>query len=641
MQQLIMKLQEQIAYIIQLLVQQQKPVCGNGVCETAKGETATSCVTDCQTITQDITELIPIQADVATCTSNTGQIYKTTGTADYAKWFIWNGCTKQKTYNLTAFDTRPLILNAYGDTCPNCVCRYPNFTVYENRGGAWFKVASVNLSTASSLNRNYLYYPGSNIIKIEAQSCFYQRIFQGTEPALRQKFASLEKLPLIPVTQVCGNGFCESNETSANCPADCQKITTCKNLWWTDNTSKICQQKQFCDNYAYLGLKTYDTQSACQTTLDATCSKECVAKGYALGGNYCVANESGILEVCCCSGSRSVCGNNICENSETAVSCPADCAVGNQCGVKFGTQATDQQKKACTDSGGSVNTYGSNEGTIYYCKCCTDSDGGLNYYQKGTLVTVGDGNGAYYDLCSATNANIVKEWSCGSNNNPIPTEFTCPNGCKDGACITNLSIAPCSSDYPYGGGACMPMAGKPVIYFYPQKIQTVNVKLDIDGKLIADYPSYDPVNGWNVTAYPSGYLINHADNKEYSYLFWEASDFGANYDMSQGFVVKGSQTKEFLQTILPKIGLIPKEYNEFIVYWYPKMKDNPYNIIHFAAEEYASRAKLTITPQPDSLLRVFMIFKSSPVWVPTTPQAFPVFERKGFTVVEWGGSEIK
>jgi len=47
MQQLIVKLQEQITYIIQLLLQQQKPVCGNGACETAKGETAAGCAQDC------------------------------------------------------------------------------------------------------------------------------------------------------------------------------------------------------------------------------------------------------------------------------------------------------------------------------------------------------------------------------------------------------------------------------------------------------------------------------------------------------------------------------------------------------------------------------------------------------------------
>ena len=49
---------------------------------------------------------------------------------------------------------------------------------------------------------------------------------------------------------------------------------------------------------------------------------------------------------------------------------------------------------------------------------------------------------------------------------------------------------------------------------------------------------------------------------------------------------------------------------------------------------------MTITPEPDSLLRVFMVFREleEPVSIPE--QTFEPFEREGFTVVEWGGSEI-
>lgn len=56
---------------------------------------------------------------------------------------------------------------------------------------------------------------------------------------------------------------------------------------------------------------------------------------------------------------------------------------------------------------------------------------------------------------------------------------------------------------------------------------------------------------------------------------------------------------------------------------------------------YTDNAVLTIEPKPDSMLRVFMAFKplQRPVDVP--PQTFAPFERKGFTVVEWGGSKVK
>jgi hypothetical protein len=186
---------------------------------------------------------------------------------------------------------------------------------------------------------------------------------------------------------------------------------------------------------------------------------------------------------------------------------------------------------------------------------------------------------------------------------------------------------------------------KPVIYLYPQQETEVTVKLDYHGKLIADYPEYDEeIGGWKVVARADGSLINLADGKEYSYLFWEgSSEEEINYDWTKGWIVKGSETREFLQDKLREIGLTPKEYNEFIVYWYPKMKDNNYNLIHFATpDEYDVYAPLTITPTPDNVLRVFMVFRpiSNPqTIVSPTPQVFPVFRRDGFSVVEWGGSE--
>lgn len=188
----------------------------------------------------------------------------------------------------------------------------------------------------------------------------------------------------------------------------------------------------------------------------------------------------------------------------------------------------------------------------------------------------------------------------------------------------------------------VPPHAKPVIYLYPTQAQEINVQLDYDGNIIADYPSYDKnIKGWQVTASPDGKIIN-SDGKEYSYIFWEGTPAkDIKYDNTKGFVVKGEDVKEFLQKKLAEIGLTPKEYNEFIVYWYPKMKDNKYNLIHFADEEYTDIAPLTITPKPDSMLRVFMVYKPLKNEVEIEPQIFPKFERRGFTVVEWGGSEIK
>lgn len=180
-------------------------------------------------------------------------------------------------------------------------------------------------------------------------------------------------------------------------------------------------------------------------------------------------------------------------------------------------------------------------------------------------------------------------------------------------------------------------AEKPVIYLYPEQKTAVSVSLDYAGTLTATYPAYE--NGWHVTAEPDGTLYDEAGN-EYSYLFWEGES-KPDYDFSKGFCVAGADTADFLRETLAEIGLTPKEYNEFIVYWMPKMQENPYNLISFQSERYTDTAKLDIDPEPDSVLRVFMAWKPLSKLQTIEPQTLTPFARDGFTVVEWGGCEVK
>ena len=182
---------------------------------------------------------------------------------------------------------------------------------------------------------------------------------------------------------------------------------------------------------------------------------------------------------------------------------------------------------------------------------------------------------------------------------------------------------------------------KPVIYLYPENEQDVSVKLDFAGDLLVTYPEYGA--GWNVHAYPDGTLTNYTDGLEYSYLYWEGiADDQAWWNISEGYCIPGADTATFLQKALGEFGMTPREYNEFIVYWLPLMQNNPYNLISFQWDEYEAIAPLEITPKPDSMLRVFMVFApfEEPVDI-EAPVEKPKFVRDGFTVVEWGGSKIE
>ena len=178
---------------------------------------------------------------------------------------------------------------------------------------------------------------------------------------------------------------------------------------------------------------------------------------------------------------------------------------------------------------------------------------------------------------------------------------------------------------------------KPVIYLYPEEKTEVSVTLDYNGKLICTYPSYD--NGWTVTANPDGTLTD-ANGQTYNYLYWEG-ETNAQYDLSKGFCVKGEDTAEFLEYALAELGLNRREANEFIVFWLPMMQNNEYNIISFQGIAYTDSAKLNIDPAPDTLIRVFMAWQASEIYVNIPEQELNAPAREGFTVVEWGGTKVK
>ena len=181
------------------------------------------------------------------------------------------------------------------------------------------------------------------------------------------------------------------------------------------------------------------------------------------------------------------------------------------------------------------------------------------------------------------------------------------------------------------------LTAKPVIYLYPETETEVTVELTYNGELTSTYPAYH--GGWQVTAFPDGTLIDET-GREYYCLFWEGVN-DIDYDFSEGFSVKGEDTAVFLEDALKKLGLTDKEAEEFIIYWLPKMENNPYNLIAFQTECYTENAELTVTPAPDTVIRVFMAWKGMDGQIDIPAQELSAPARTGFTLVEWGGTELK
>ena len=180
---------------------------------------------------------------------------------------------------------------------------------------------------------------------------------------------------------------------------------------------------------------------------------------------------------------------------------------------------------------------------------------------------------------------------------------------------------------------------KPIIYLYPEQDKNIVVSLGNPEKITCSYPDYN--NGWNVIAKQDGTLIDLNTKRELYALYWEGEGTIKARD-KKGFVVKGEDTAKFLEEKLGILGLNAKEKQEFIIYWLPKMQDNTYNYIRFATiEEINEYMPLEFSEKPDSLIRVYMQFKSLDKYEDIEMQELKSPERTGFVAVEWGGTELK
>ena len=182
------------------------------------------------------------------------------------------------------------------------------------------------------------------------------------------------------------------------------------------------------------------------------------------------------------------------------------------------------------------------------------------------------------------------------------------------------------------------IAYKPIIYIYPKEEINVNVKLKNSSLITTSYPKYN--DGWNVTAEPSGLLKDPKINRTYYGLYYEGKN--NNISMTKdGFVVKREDTIDFLEEKLEVLGLNEREANEFIIYWLPKLEANEYNYIRFETkEEIENYMPLEINPKPDTIIRVMMNYKALDKKIKVQEQELTPQTRNGYTVVEWGGSEI-
>ena len=175
---------------------------------------------------------------------------------------------------------------------------------------------------------------------------------------------------------------------------------------------------------------------------------------------------------------------------------------------------------------------------------------------------------------------------------------------------------------------------KPVVYLYPTTPTKVNVAVGAD-VTISD-PLY-PSGGWkNVLAQPNGQLTYNG--KQYGSLFWEGYGHGEYPDITFGTVVARKDAPATIRAQLKQQGLNTQEISDFMEFWESRLPNTPYVRLSWLSKTQIDRlAPLTISPAPQTTIRVFLDFEglSQPITLPAQKLATP--KRAGFTAVEWGG----
>lgn len=181
---------------------------------------------------------------------------------------------------------------------------------------------------------------------------------------------------------------------------------------------------------------------------------------------------------------------------------------------------------------------------------------------------------------------------------------------------------------------------KPVIYLYPQERTSIDVELNVNGHLTFTYPEYK--NGWHLIADSDGTIIH--DGNDYNYLFWEGEKKieRSSIDTKNGYIVRKEGVVDFLEKRLDEAGFTSKEKADFITYWGPRMIQNELMFVQFDQNEECKKfATLSIKPTPEHINQFYMTWFAIDEPFKTGPQILKPIDRDGFSVLEWGGQELK
>lgn len=328
------------------------PECGNGQCES--GETTSSCPADCKTTTNPVCGDGQCNGSETPSTCPADCKTTTTGKCGDLK------CTSPENIETCSLDCDTS--NFQTISCLQSACGPQTSACIANTDCVKFLSCAAACKGNSSCQSSCLEGVSSSAqgLVINLGQCGQTNKCLGgdTGPVCGNGTCeSGETTSSCPsdckTTTKCGNGTCDSGETTSSCPADCKTTSAkCGDLQCSTGEASTCPLD--C-NSAYLpsisciaevcgsAWTTCKGDPKCIAFLncsikcncDSNCIQTCGSAAGSSSGLVALSQCSGASE--CqgsnpCGSSGPVCGNGTCESGETTSSCPSDCKTSTKCG---------------------------------------------------------------------------------------------------------------------------------------------------------------------------------------------------------------------------------------------------------------------------------------------------------------------
>jgi len=163
----------------------------------------------------------------------------------------------------------------------------------------------------------------------------------------------------------CGNGVCQSGENCGNCPVDCldNGEVCCGNAVKVGDccVDANCSQAQACVDYSCTDLVFCGADALSQGQL--CCDSTVIA------GDCCTDSDCSNNEYCLDNHCTSLCGNQVCDNSEDCESCPIDCECATEVQCGDGVCDDDESCTSCPVDCGICNSFSSEEAYSLQALC--------------------------------------------------------------------------------------------------------------------------------------------------------------------------------------------------------------------------------------------------------------------------------